>query len=130
MIICFMAIVGVGFFWRLHMNKENIKKEKQQLSEVVKMEKIAAEQVKNTYSGLKKIDFDKDYSYDSMTGFTLVNVTVSTDSVSKSNFSISMTLNDKENENYVGSIARPKLQNGKTESLVKVIYSDGSIGEQ
>ena len=112
------------------MNKENIKKEKQQLSEVVKMENIAAEQVKNTYSGLKKIDFDNDYSYDSMTGFTLVNVTVSTDSVSKSNFSISMTLNDKENENYVGSIARPKLQNGKTESLVKVIYSDGSIGEQ
>lgn len=108
-----------------YMNDEKRKKEEQQLVEVVKMERVATKQIKNTYADLKKIEF-KNYRYNSMAGFTLVNVIASSDSIKDAWFDVILEPNGNENDSYSG--AGSELQYGKTLVPVDVIFSDGSEG--
>jgi hypothetical protein len=90
------------------------------------MERIATKQIKNAYSNLKKVEFKDDYSHDSMTGFTLVTVLVTSKSGRKAEFDVDLGPNEDGDDQYAGSVARPKLQEGETKTPVIVTFSDGS----
>ena len=99
------------------------------MSEIVEMEKIAAKQIKNTFLEIEEIKFLNNYSENKITGFTIVDVQVTTIYGKKSNFDISMSLNNNTNDKYSGSGENPKLQEGRTERRVKIFYSNGNQEE-
>ena len=107
------------------MRKESQGKEKQVLQETVKKERVAAQQIKNTFSDIQEIHF-WEYTKNPLTGHITVSVSVETDDVKKSECDVDMGENDDKDEKYSGSGELPKLIEGKTENKIKVIFSDYS----
>lgn len=134
MIVIFAIIIVIGGIrimtkhktpFDIFLTKDFTKKTNEdQLVEVVKMERIAAKQIKNTFSKLQEIKFLNNYSENKMTGFTIVDVEVTTDFGKISKFDISMSLNNDTKDKYSGSGEHPELQTGKTDKKIKIIYSD------
>lgn len=125
--ITMLLMIGIG--GKMYMDNDKKKYDAQQMSEIVEMEKIAAKQIKNTFLEIEEIKFLNNYSENKITGFTIVDVQVTTIYGKTSNFDISMSLNNNTNDKYSGSGENPKLQEGRTEGRVKIFYSNGNQEE-
>jgi hypothetical protein len=98
-------------------------KMKRKEKQVIKMETVTAKQIKNTFSDVIEIKFSEKYGENKLTGYTEAMVTVSTSYGVSAEIGVSMSPKDKVNQSYLGS-GEPTLKKGKTESEVRVIFSN------
>lgn len=116
-ILIFILIGDVSWF----MFNQNETQGKEQ--QIVKMETATAKQIKNTFTDVTEIKFSERYGENRLTGYTSVDVTITTSYGVTSLLDVSMSLNDKSKklESYG---VDPNLLEGTTENKVKVIFSN------
>lgn len=118
-LLVLILIGGVSLFTF----NQNAKERKEQ--QVIKMETVTAKQIKNTFANVTKIEFDEEYGENKLTGYTTVDVTVTTSYGVTSLLDVSMTLNDRSKK--LGSYGvDPNLLEGTTKNEVKVIFSNNT----
>ncbi|MBO0468876.1 hypothetical protein JZO73_15350 [Enterococcus plantarum] len=118
-LLVLILIGGVSLFTF----NQNAKERKEQ--QMIEMETITAKQIKNTFANVTKIEFDEEYGENKLTGYTTVDVTVTTSYGVTSLLDVSMTLNDRSKK--LGSYGvDPNLLEGTTKNEVKVIFSNNT----
>ena len=91
--------------------------------EMILMETVTAKQIKNTFADVVEIKFAEEYYENKLTGYTVVDVTVTTSYGVTSLLDVSMTLNDYS-EKLSSYGVDPSLFEGTTRNKVKVIFSN------
>lgn len=116
-ILVFVLIGGVSLF----IFNQNEKERKEQ--QIIKMETVTAKQIKNTFVNVTEIRFAEKYYENSLTGYTSVDITITTSYGVISDIDASMSLNNKAKrlESYP---VDPKLLEGVTNNIIKVIFSN------
>lgn len=112
-----LLLGGIGLFF--YTKNEQQRKEQ----EVLQMELTTAKQIKNTFADVTKIEFAEKYGKNKLTGYTSVDVTLTTSYGVISVIDVDMSLKDipKKLESYG---VNPKLLEGVTETKVKIIFSN------
>jgi len=101
-------------------------KQKEKEAQVVEWEKVAAKQIKNTFANIEEIHFSEKYRDNWLAGFVSIGADIVT-SETKDSIGFSLPPDDETSlESYGGGTS---LKDGKTETKVKVIYSDLSEEE-
>ncbi|EGO2624389.1 hypothetical protein VBX90_001494 [Enterococcus faecalis] len=113
-----LLIGGVSVFGY----QESVERRKER--ELIQMETMTAKQIKNTFADVTEIEFSEKYGRNTLTGYTLVDVTIATSYGVTSEIGVSMSLNDNNSQSYLGTAPLPELKEGKTENEVNVIFSD------
>ncbi|MGC6767531.1 hypothetical protein [Enterococcus sp. LJL51] len=101
---------------------------KNEQSQVVEWEKVAARRLKKQFVNIKEIYFLEKYNYNHLAGFVSVSAEITTNDV-KDIVVISLPVPENKDEG-IGAYGKPiKLKLGETKDKVKVVYSDLSEEE-
>ncbi|MGK0550870.1 hypothetical protein ACSFB8_00800 [Enterococcus faecalis] len=100
-------------------------KQKEKEAQVVEWEKVAARRLKEEFADIKELRFSEEYNYNHLAGFVAVGADIITEN-EKDIISLSLPI---EKDGAYGYGGATKLKDGKTETKIKVIYSDLSEEE-
>lgn len=119
-ILVMLILIGGVSLFTFNQNAKNRKEQ-----QIMKMETATAKQIKNTFADVTEIKFSENYGENRLTGYTTVDVTVTTSYGVTSLLDVSMTLNDRSEK--LGSYGvDPNLLEGTTKNEAKVIFSNNT----
>ncbi|MGC6767533.1 hypothetical protein [Enterococcus sp. LJL51] len=121
-VLVLIISIGRGFY---------VFKQKEKEAQIVEWERTVAKQIKNTFTDVKEIKFSKDYADNYWpAGFIGVSCYIETANSESTKLILNIPINDKEDlKNTLTIEAETNLRDGKiiegkTDSAVKVIYTD------
>lgn len=115
--------IGVG--GKVYMDKKAEQKE----AEKINAERMSVKALKNTFANIKSVEFEKS-SYNEMTGYYGMNIKMTNTDGKFVRIGFMFTTNDPDEiDGWVVKDKENVQKEGKTESKVKVIYSNASKEE-
>ncbi|MHC5216191.1 hypothetical protein ACYSNR_05945 [Enterococcus sp. LJL128] len=116
-VLVLILSIGGGFY---------MFKQKEKEAQIVEWERIAAKQIKNTFTDIEEIRFSKNYRDNWIAGIIAITVELKTsEKVAKITISLPLDKNDEKLSSYGYGYGRISADEGITENDATIIYTNG-----
>lgn len=116
------VLVIVGIVGKIYMDNQQVKVEQRQEKKEIKVEKLAAQALKNTFKDIKSIEFEEIELYKAVGSYRIV-VNMITKNDDEVRFSFGFLKGDKKIEVY-GIVNSDVQIKGVTTSVIQVTYTN------